>query len=688
MPYTLPPDAADFTGRGGAVAELTDALAPAGPMRVAAVGGMGGVGKTALAVHAAHLMRGSYPGGLLFADLSGDGDRPADPYAVLGGLLEALGHAEVPGGLEERAALYRSELAGRRTLVLLDGARDRAHVRPLLPGTPGAGVLVTSRVTMAGLPGVRLVDLDVLEPAEAVALLGRVVGRVRIATERSAALDLVAACGFLPLAVRAAGERLIASPWLAVGELARSVARDRLGELPSVDACLRRGQDRLSEDQARAFHLLAPTGVHGFTTDAASAALGIRRHRADDVVDSLVDRSLLECVAPGRYRYHELNQALASREAADSRPPAARAAALRGLLGFHLASAREARRVMDLGEPCGHRDTRHRTVREARTWLFTEHAAILAAVETAVRAHDGPIDLAADLVLVMAEFLDNEWDPRAFERAARAVRDAARGHGAISARARAECALGLAAWWRGDLTEADRRLRTAALLGSRPWHGDRYPAALALDTLTVMALADGRISDAASLSREAEETWGLYGDRRAEARAHVVRGRLQLERDTPAAAAVSCTRGLRVYLEAGDAEGTSQALYELGVALRAADRSEEALDRFAESLAYSRALGARPREAHNLTNMAEAFLDCGRPAEAVHYADQALAAFDRDATDERGHAMIVYGRALDAIGNHAGAQRRLAEACELLAGEDGPALGEARQYLERLRPRD
>ena len=688
MPHTLPTGADDFTGRGDLVAELTTALAPGGSMPIAAIAGMGGVGKTTLAVHVAYLMRGAYPGGLLFADLAGDGDRPADPYAVLGELLGGLGRTDVPGGLEERAALYRSELAGRRTLVLLDGARDRAHVRPLLPGTPGAGVLVTSRATMAGLPGARLVDLDVLEPTEAVALLGHVVGRVRIATERSAALDLVAACGFLPLAVRAAGERLVASPWLAVGELARRVARDRLGELPAADACLRLGQDRLAREQARAFHLLAPAGVHGFTVDAAAAALGVRRHRADDVVDSLADRNLLECVAPGRYRYHELNQALAAREAARTEPRETRVKALRGLLGFHLASARDARRVMDLGEPAGHTGVRPRTAREARTWLFTEHAAILAAVESAVREQDGPVDLAADLLLVMTEFLDGGWDTRDLERAARAVRDAARGNGAISARARGECALGLAAWWRGDTTEADRRLRTAALLGSRPWHGDRYPAALALDTLAGIALTGGRISDAASLSGQAEEMWGQLGDRRAEARAHVVRGRLQLSRDTPAAAVVSCTRGLYVYTEAGDPEGVSYALHELGAALRAAGRSEEALDRYAESLAYSRAIGARLRETHNLSDMAEAFLDCGRPAEAVRYADQALGAIDRTACCERGHTMIVYGRALDAIGDHAGAQRRLAEACDLLAGEDGPALGEARHHLQRLRPGD
>lgn len=406
------------------------------------------------------------------------------------------------------------------------------------------------------------------------------------------------------------------------------------------------------------------------------------------MIDALADRSLLECVAPGRYRYHDLNQALAEREAAAEEPLGTRVAASRGLLGFHLASARNARWVMDLGDPTGDMGVRMETVRDAGIWLFTEYPAILSAVVKAVREPDGPLDLAADLLLVMAEFLDQGRDPRDLERAARAVREAARSRGAISARARAECVLGLAAWWRGDGAEADRHLRIAVLLGSRPWHGDRYPAAVALDTLAAIALTAGRVADAATLSGESEETWRLLGDRRAEARSHVVRGRLQLGRGTPGASVVSCTRALHLYLEAGDPEGASHALHRLGLALDTAGRGEEALDRYAESLAYSRALGARLREADNLSRMAAGFLDRDRPTEAVRYADQALGILAPGSGHGRGHAMVVFGRALEAMGDHAGAQRRLAEACDLLEGEDGPALVEARRHLERLRPRD
>jgi hypothetical protein len=408
MSYRLPPDTGDFVGRGGAVAELTGVLACGRSMPVAAVNGMGGVGKTTLAVHVAHRLRGRFDGGRIYVDLRGMADRPAEPYAVLGGLLRALGRCDVPDSPEERGALYRSELAERRVLVLLDNARCPAQVRPLLPGTPGSAVLVTSRATMAGLPGARCLDLDVLEPYEAMELLESAAGAERVAAERAAALDLVAACGFLPLAVRGAGAWLAADPALRIEALARRLARGRLEDLPAAVACFRLGYDLLGTDEARAFRLLALADGPGFSSRAAGAALG---RYADDLLETLADLSLLECTAPDRYRFHDLLRRFALDR---SGPRGERVRALAGLVDHYLAGAREAARLLG------------RDAEAARTWLFVERDAVLTAVERAAVEPGGPLAAAARLLLLMAQLLDREWSPGRLRDAARVVQVAAR----------------------------------------------------------------------------------------------------------------------------------------------------------------------------------------------------------------------------------------------------------------------
>ncbi|MEU9714063.1 BTAD domain-containing putative transcriptional regulator, partial [Streptomyces sp. NPDC047976] len=207
-PAQLPGTVPDFTGAADRVQELRDILVSGESQVVAvsALAGIGGVGKTTLAVHVAHAARPHFPDGQLYVDLQGAGSRPAEPTAVLGAFLRALGtpNAVIPDSPAERAALYRSTLDGRRVLVLLDNARDAAQVRPLLPGAPGCAALITSRVRMTALHEAHLVDLGVMSPEEALQLFTRIVGAERVGAERQAALDVVGACGFLPLAIRIA----------------------------------------------------------------------------------------------------------------------------------------------------------------------------------------------------------------------------------------------------------------------------------------------------------------------------------------------------------------------------------------------------------------------------------------------------------------------------------------------------
>lgn len=426
MPYRLPPETGDFVGRGGAVAELVGVLALCRSMPVAAVHGMGGVGKTTLAVHVAHVLRHRFRGGVLYVDLRGMADRPAEPSAVLEDLLHALGRRNVPDTLDERAALYRSELAGRRLLVVLDDARCPAQVRPLLPGAPGSAVLVTSRAPMAGLPGIRQMTLDVLEPEEAMALLASAAGAERVAAERGAALDLVAACGFLPLAVRGAGAWLAARPSAAVGDLARSLAHGRMEELPATVTSFRLGYDLLGTDEARAFRLLAFVDGPGFSTGAAGAALGLRRGRADDLLETLTDLSLLECSAPGRYRFHDLLRSFALNRGVGQ---GERLRALRGLIDHYLAAARAVAQALGVTVPDRHRSCGPITPEAARAWLFVEQDAILTAVERAAGEPGGPLGKAAELLLTVAQLLDGDWRSRRLPGTVRALHAAARRRG-------------------------------------------------------------------------------------------------------------------------------------------------------------------------------------------------------------------------------------------------------------------
>jgi hypothetical protein len=296
---------------------------------------------------------------------------------------------------------------------------------------------------MAGLPGARHLDLDVLEPDEAMALLASAAGAERVAAEHGAALDLVAACGFLPLAIRGAGASLAARPALGVGVLARHLAYGRVEELPAAVACFRLGYDLLGRDEARAFRLLALVDGPGFSTGAAGAALGLRRQHADDLLQTLTDLSLLECLTPDRYRFHDLLRLFALGRAGRQ---GERVCALRSLLDHYLAIARDAASALGASRPGAARTGGRSgvsTPEAARTWLFVEQDAVLTAVERAAREPGGPLVQAAELLLTVAQLLDRAWRSGRLRNAALEVRAAACRQDDALARVRADRALGV-----------------------------------------------------------------------------------------------------------------------------------------------------------------------------------------------------------------------------------------------------
>jgi DNA-binding SARP family transcriptional activator len=347
VPAQLPAGVADFTGRTAEVARLSGLLAgpdrPGNAVPVVVVAGPGGVGKTALAVHTAHLLAGRFDGGQLHVDLHGGGSAPAAPAEVLERLLVAIGvpaHA-VPACLEERADLYRSHLAGRRVLVLLDDAAGEAQVRPLLPGSARCAVVVTSRSRLSSLEGAHRLDLDVLDTGPAVALLGGIAGRERVGAEPAAAADIVALCDRLPLAVRIAGARLAARPHGSLADL-RDRLRDprrRLDELAVGDLRVRASIElsyRSLPAPARcALRLLAVLAVPDFPAWAVAVLLDTGQAEAEDLIDTLLEAGLVTAVGT-RYRIRDLVRLYAHERAMAEDSAQTWHAALSRMLGMWL----------------------------------------------------------------------------------------------------------------------------------------------------------------------------------------------------------------------------------------------------------------------------------------------------------------------------------------------------------------
>ena len=358
----LPADIGDFTGRELQVRRLSDMLtqrdAARGPgaVPIAVVAGTGGLGKTTLAVHAAHQVRNLFPDGQLYVDLSGASADPAAPGEVLARFLRDLGVAgdKVPASDDERAAMYRSRLTGRRVLVLLDNAKDAAQVRPLLPGSSSCAVLVTTRNRTPDLVSTRFVDLNVLSDPEALELFTRIVGDDRPAAEPDATAEILLACAGLPLAVRICAARLAARRQWRIATMANRLRDEqrRLDELQigdlEVRASFRVSYDSLLAgrrrvDPARAFRLLGLWQGRKISLLAATALVGGERESdVADALETLVDANLLESPAPDWYQFHDLLRVYATERAQAEEPEAARDEAATRLFRWYLGTTEAA----------------------------------------------------------------------------------------------------------------------------------------------------------------------------------------------------------------------------------------------------------------------------------------------------------------------------------------------------------
>ncbi|MGW2378259.1 AfsR/SARP family transcriptional regulator [Kitasatospora sp. NPDC001683] len=372
-PAQLPADAAFFTGRQAELDRLLRLLEQAadgnGPS-VVTVTGMGGVGKSALAVHAAHLLRGRFPDGQLHLDLRGFGTGiPRETHEVLATLLDdlspaapATGRQPLPSGTDDRSALLRSVLADRRVLIVLDNARDSAQILPLLPGTGSSAMIVTSRNTLTDLPAAHHLPLAPMDAEEQRALLSALCGHDRVEQDLDAALRVLAACAGLPLALRIAGAQLAARPAWPLATLADRVGDQERGRLSALTAGLLdlratfgssyltlRDSDRHGDrEAARAFRLLGLWPGQVLSPAGAAALLDRTPGQSEDLLERLVDAHLLESPAPLRYRLHDLLAEYAAERADQDEPATVRESARERLCLWYALALENAR--LALGE--------------------------------------------------------------------------------------------------------------------------------------------------------------------------------------------------------------------------------------------------------------------------------------------------------------------------------------------------
>ncbi|MFC6085193.1 AfsR/SARP family transcriptional regulator [Sphaerisporangium aureirubrum] len=700
-PAQLPAAVSDFTGRKEAVNRLRTLLTSATGSEgvpVVAVSGIGGVGKTALAVHVAHSLHDVFPDGQLYADLRGYTEEPTAPESVLAAFLRALGLPVdvIPDGLAERAALFRSLLAERSMLVLLDNARDTAQVAHLLPGTAGCAAVITSRVKLADLPSARLLDLEVMEPEEALGLFSAVAGPERVSVERAAAMDVVAICGFLPLAVRIVAARLAARPSWTVASLVprltdehRRLDEMRIGNL-TVEATFALGYNHLEPGQARAFRLLSLPNGPDISVLAAAGVLTLSPMETEDMLESLVDVSLLEAPARGRYRFHDLLKLFARRQAETTEDPAAGALALRRLLGFYLASAQAAHRLAYEGSVIAdHLVAVPGTGRgfsgaaEAIAWLTVEAETLFAAIGQTAESGPTPEALlpAADLLLAMEPLLESGAYVREFAARTGAVLAAAQLIGDRAGELRCRYVLGRVLFGANRLSDAEEQFRAALELATAT--GDRIVTGEILNGLAVVSGRARRHEDALAWFDAALRAYREIGAVAGEALVASYSARDHLLLGDAEAAIAAAERGLALFTELGSGAGMARARYHLGIVLTRVGRLTEAVVHHAECLDFFRAGGQKVWEQRVCCRLAETFIAAERFRDAVRHAEQALT-LSREIGHPYGEALslTVLGRALAGTGSVRRSGDCLRRALDIFTRLGSPEAADLRALLK------
>ncbi|MGH3941458.1 MAG: ATP-binding protein [Pseudonocardiaceae bacterium] len=674
VPAQLPADVDSFTGRTRELAEL-DRLLTGVPDRpttqggastavvLTAVSGTAGVGKTALAVHWAHRVRDEFPDGQLYVNLRGyDTEAPLSASDALAGFLRALGltGSDIPVDVDERAAAYRSLLAERRMLVVLDNANSVDQIRPLLPGAPSCLVVVTSRDSLAGLVarhGAIRLDLDLLAPGEAVALLRALIG-TRVQDEPAAAAILARQCAWLPLALRVAAELAAAQPETPLAELVAGLGDEqrRLELLEAggdprtaVRGVFSWSYQRLPAEAARAFRLV---GLHpGPDLDpyATAALTDSTRDQAQQLLDLLARAHLLAPTLSGRYGMHDLLRVYATYLAGAEDRDQDRQAALTRLFDHYLATAAAA---MDTLVPA----ERHRRPRlptpgtpippldeptAAQAWLDTERTT-LTEVCVYTATHSWPAHTTA-LAATLFRYLDTGGhyaDALTIHthalHAARHIHDR-------PAQAQALTHLGLIYQWQGHYPPAIDHLQQALRLFREL--GDRDGEAHGVSNLGMVYQWQGRHQQAADHHQQALTLARELDDLDGEAQALTNLGIVCWRQGYYQQAIDYLQPALPLFRELSDHAGQAQALNDLGLIYQRLGQYQQAANHLRQALALARGLGYRAGEGYAVGNLGIVYERLGHYEQAAEYLQQALAL-----ARELGHR-AGEGYALDNLGD-------------------------------------
>lgn len=703
VPSQLPLDLADFSGRQDHLDRLRELVCGHDPVRppIAVVSGAPGTGKTSLAVRLGHLVRDSFPDGQIYLDMRG-ATQPRDPAGALADLLQSLDvpDSAVPADPDRRSAALRSELASRRVLIILDDVASASQVTPLMPGTGASAVVVTSRSRLTDLAGADSVPLDTFEYGEATELLRRVAGDDRIAGDRAAAEEILAACGNLPLAIRIVASRLAQRPDLSTGELARRLRDEayRLDELSIGELAVRTSADlsygSLTPEEARLYRLVGHLAVGTFSgrlLDPVASPAVVRRGLDRLIEVNLVQVSSVDATGKARYRLHDLLR-LHAIGVGDDEQKAQAVADLTTVLDSILHKVRRASAALPFeyfgvpehaGPPLTP-DPAPFSATDAVTWFDSERSTFVPAIRAA--ALNGLHELAWRLAVAWGPYLDMRAGFDDWYESHHVGLASAEVCGDLRGQAILHRDLGQLALYRDDWEPAWQHMNEAFALFEQA--GDRLGEGIAGVGLGTWLRERGRPDEALVHYEAAVDAFVAVGNANGEAVARTGAASIWLHRSDTVTAGRYLAEAFLLAVRLGDPHREAKVRRRIAALREQQGRHDQAVRQIQAALVIFQGIGDDHCAAYARSELGQALLSQGDDAAARRMLLDAM---------EIGHRLgdrSVEGRAAFQLGKlHAGAGRpdsarrylaRAARVWQLVGNDASAAL--ARRHLETVKP--